>query len=170
MSIVLETEALTRRFGPHTAVDALTLSVRDGEMFGLLGPNGTARVAGCDVVRHAGRVRRLIGYVPQALSVDGSLSGYENLLIFTKLYDIPRRERESRIAEALAFTGLADVAGRLVREYSGGMIRRLERSPPCTGRASSSSTSAPSAWIRWPARRCGTTSSGCEATMARRSS
>jgi ABC-2 type transport system ATP-binding protein len=68
----------------------------------------------------------MIGYVPQMISADGALTGYENLLIFAKLYDIPRRERPGRIADALALMDLADVAGRLVREYSGGMIRRLE--------------------------------------------
>jgi ABC-2 type transport system ATP-binding protein len=116
-----------------------------GEVFGLVGPNGAgkttvikmlttllwptsgrARVAGFDLIRQAGSVRRAIGYVPQALSVDGSLTGYENLLIFAKLYDIPRRERESRLREALRFMGLGDAADKLVREYSGGMIRRLE--------------------------------------------
>ena len=142
---VLETSGLTRRFGKLTAVDGLTIAVGQGEAFGLLGPNGagkttaikmlttllppsagTARVAGCDVVADAARVRRLIGYVPQMISADGSLTGYENLLVFAKLYDIPRRERESRIAEALRLVGLADAAGKLVRQYSGGMIRRLE--------------------------------------------
>ncbi len=142
---ILETEALTRRFGTFTAVDALTISVDAEEVFGLVGPNGAgkttvikmlttllqptsgrARVAGFDLIRQAGSVRRVIGYVPQALSVDGSLTGYENLLIFAKLYDIPRRERESRLREALRFMGLSDSADKLVREYSGGMIRRLE--------------------------------------------
>jgi ABC-2 type transport system ATP-binding protein len=68
----------------------------------------------------------MIGYVPQALSVDGSLTEYENLLSFAKLDDIPRKERETRLRDALAFMGLSDAAGKLVREYSGGMIRRLE--------------------------------------------
>jgi ABC-2 type transport system ATP-binding protein len=143
--MILETEGLTRRFETITAVDALTISVSTGEVFGLLGPNGAgkttvikmlttllpptsgqATVAGYDIVRQPARVRRVIGYVPQALSVDGSLTGYENLLIFAKLYDIPRRERETRLRDALAFMGLSDSAGKLVREYSGGMIRRLE--------------------------------------------
>src|SRR5829696_3588698 len=116
---ILETEALTRRFGGLTAVDALTVSVERGEVFGLLGPNGAgkttvirmlttllpptsgvARVAGCDIARQPGGVRRRIGYVPQLPSVDGSLTGYENLLIFAKLYDSPRGERESRVREA----------------------------------------------------------------------
>jgi ABC-2 type transport system ATP-binding protein len=143
--VVLEMQALTRRFGKRTAVDGLTLSVEAGEVFGLLGPNGagksttikmlttllpptsgTAAVAGLDIVRQAAGVRRLIGYVPQLLSADGSLTGYENLLIFAKLYDLPRSERVSRVREALTFMGLLDSADRLVREYSGGMIRRLE--------------------------------------------
>jgi ABC-2 type transport system ATP-binding protein len=128
-----------------TAVDGLTISVESGEVFGLLGPNGAgkstaikmlttllppssgrAKIAGFDIKSQAAQVRQLIGYVPQALSADGSLTGYENLLIFAKLYDIPRREREPRVRQALAFMGLQDAANRLVYQYSGGMIRRLE--------------------------------------------
>jgi ABC-2 type transport system ATP-binding protein len=142
---ILETRELTRRFGEVTAVDGFTVAVEEGEAFGLLGPNGagkttvirmlttllpptsgSARVAGCDVRRQAMGVRRAIGYVPQAISVDGSLTAYENLLIFAKLYDIPRSERADRIAQGLALVGLTDSAGRQVREFSGGMIRRLE--------------------------------------------
>ncbi len=88
--------------------------------------SGHATVVGCDIVQQSASVRRKIGYVPQLLSADGTLTGYENLLIFAKLYDIPRRDREERIRGALAFMGLSDVAGQLVRQYSGGMIRRLE--------------------------------------------
>lgn len=143
--LVLETEALTRRFGELTAVDSLTFSVEKGEVFGLLGPNGAgktttikmlttllpptsgqARVAGLDVIRQAGDVRHLIGYVPQLISADGTLTGYENLNVFAKLYDVPRSEREKRVRDALEFMGIADAANKLVREYSGGMIRRLE--------------------------------------------
>jgi ABC-2 type transport system ATP-binding protein len=142
---ILQTAELTRRFGALTAVDRLTLSVDAGEVFGLLGPNGagkstaikmlttllpptagSAQVAGFDIVRQAQLVRRVIGYVPQALSADGTLSGYENLLVFAKLYDLPRAERATRVREVLAFMGLAEAADKLVRTYSGGMIRRLE--------------------------------------------
>ena len=63
---------------------------------------------------------------PSSHSVDGSLTGYENLLIFAKLYDIPSGQREARVRDALAFISLDDSAAKLVREYSGGMIRRLE--------------------------------------------
>ncbi|HEY9651580.1 MAG TPA: ATP-binding cassette domain-containing protein, partial [Coleofasciculaceae cyanobacterium] len=145
MTAIVETQELTRRFGKTTAVNALNLTVEAGEVFGLLGHNGAgkstmikmlttllpptsgrARVAQFDIVRHPARVRRVIGYVPQALSVDSTLTGYENLLIIAKLYDIPRAERASRLRGALAYVGLEDVAGNLVRSYSGGMIRRLE--------------------------------------------
>jgi ABC-2 type transport system ATP-binding protein len=135
---VLEAEAITRRFDHLIAADAVTLSVSSGEVFGLVGPNGagkttvikilttllrptsgTARVGGFDIIREPASVRRIIGYVPQALSVDSSLTGYENLLIFAKLYDIPRKEREKRLREALTFMGLTEAADKLVREYSG---------------------------------------------------
>jgi len=143
--IILETKSLTRRFRTLTAVDKLNVSVQAGEMFGLVGPNGagkttvikmlttilpptsgTALVAGHDIVKHSARVRGAIGYVPQLLSADGSLTGYENLLIFAKLYHIPRSERKERIHDALNFMGLSEFADKMVREYSGGMIRRLE--------------------------------------------
>jgi ABC-2 type transport system ATP-binding protein len=142
---ILETQALTRRFGKLTAVDALTIDVEQGEFFGLLGSNGagkttvikmlttllpptsgSAQVGGFDIRREAAKVRRVIGYVPQALSVDGSLTGYENLLVFAKLYDIPRTVREERVREALALVRLSEAGNKLVREYSGGMIRGLE--------------------------------------------
>jgi ABC-2 type transport system ATP-binding protein len=142
---VLQTEALTRRFGDLKAVDGLTIAVGEGETFGLLGPNGagkttaikmlttllpptsgTALVAGYDIVRKAPAVRRSIGYVPQMLSADGGLTGYENLLVFAKLYDIPAAGRQQRVRTALAFMGLTEAADKLVRTYSGGMIRRLE--------------------------------------------
>ncbi|WP_119070353.1 ATP-binding cassette domain-containing protein [Aggregatilinea lenta] len=145
MTPILETEALTRQFGEFTAVNALSLAVDEGEIFGLLGPNGAGKsttikmlttllpptsgdalVDGFSIVRQAAEIRRHIGYVPQMLSADGMLSGYENLLIFAKLYDLPRREREERVRTALAFMGLTESADALVRTYSGGMIRRLE--------------------------------------------
>jgi ABC-2 type transport system ATP-binding protein len=143
--VILETHALTRRFGTLVAVDHLDLQVRGGQIFGLLGSNGagkttlikmlttllppsegSATVAGHDIERDPAGVRRAIGYVPQLLSADGNLTGYENLLFAAKLYDVPRRERTARIAEALTLMDLESAAPRLVREYSGGMIRRLE--------------------------------------------
>lgn len=144
-SVILQTLELTRRFEKSTAVDALNISVASGEVFGLLGPNGAGKstvikmlttllpvssgkayLAGYDVTRQPDAVRRVIGYVPQALSADGTLTGYENLLIFSKLYDIPPRRRKQQISEVLEFMGLEDVAHQLVRTFSGGMIRKLE--------------------------------------------
>jgi ABC-2 type transport system ATP-binding protein len=145
MSDMLVLDGLTRRFGDFMAADHVTLTVEAGEVFGLLGPNGagktttikmlttlleptsgTATVAGFDIRRQAAQVRRAIGYVPQALSADGTLTGYENLLIFAKLYDLPRRIYATRVRQVLDFMGLSEAANKLVRTYSGGMIRRLE--------------------------------------------
>ncbi len=142
---VLTTEHLSRTFGDLKAVDDLSISVQKEEVFGLLGPNGAgkttvikmittllppsggkATVGGFDVVHDSDKVRRLIGYVPQILSADGTLTGRENLLIFAKLYDIPKSERATRIEESLKFMDLTDACDKLVRNYSGGMIRRLE--------------------------------------------
>jgi ABC-2 type transport system ATP-binding protein len=142
---IIETHSLTKRFRDLTAVDGLTLAVSEGQVFGLLGPNGagkstlmkmlvtllpptsgTAKVAGYDLLGQAALVRRSIGYVPQLLSADGMLTGYENLRIFPQLYDLPRKERATRIDAALTSANLQDAAHRLVNTYSGGMIRRLE--------------------------------------------
>ena len=141
----IEVLSLTRQFGSLVAVDHLTFSCAAGATFGLLGPNGagkstlikmlttllpptsgTARIAGCDLIEHPEAVRRKIGYISQMLSADGDLTGYENLLISAKLFGIPRSERARRIAQALDFMELSHVGGKLVRQYSGGMIRRLE--------------------------------------------
>jgi ABC-2 type transport system ATP-binding protein len=88
--------------------------------------SGIARVFGHDVRRRADQVRRLIGYVPQALSADGDLTGYENLLVFAKLLGIPRSSRREKINAVLQKMGLEEAADRRLRYYSGGMVRRLE--------------------------------------------
>ena len=144
-NVVVETKALTRKFGNFAAVDDVSLEVKQGEIFGLIGPNGagkstlikmlttllpptsgSATIAGFDVILQPAEVRRHIGYVPQLLSADGSLTGFENLLLSARLYGIPRRERRERIERALARMGLAEVAHHLAGQYSGGMLRRLE--------------------------------------------
>lgn len=145
MAAIIEVQNLVKRFGEHTAVNGVSFEVEQGEVFGLLGPNGagksttikmlttllaptagSARVAGFDIVHQTANVRRNLGYVPQALSADGTLTGFENLLIFAKLYDLPRSTRTARIHEVLSFVGLTDSSNVLVQRYSGGMIRRLE--------------------------------------------
>jgi ABC-2 type transport system ATP-binding protein len=141
----IETKELTRRYGDLVAVDHLNLRIPFGAVFGLLGPNGagkstlikmlttllppsegTAFVDGFDIRLYPKSVRRRIGYVSQMLSADGDLTGYENLLISAKLYGVPHDQRANRISQALVFMELDHVATRLVKHYSGGMIRRLE--------------------------------------------
>jgi ABC-2 type transport system ATP-binding protein len=136
---------LTHRFGDFTAVNGIDVTVAAGEVFGLLGPNGagktttlrilntllpiqqgTAEVLGHDVSRDQMAVRRQLGYVPQQLSIEAALTGRENVSWFARLYDVPRRERRGRVADALHAMGLADAADRLAGTYSGGMVRRLE--------------------------------------------
>src|SRR5947207_9034826 len=144
-SPMIEVVDLVKLFVDYTAVDQVSFSVSQGEVFGLLGPNGAgkttiikilttllpltsgrASVVGYDVTKQAVSVRRRIGYVPQALSADGNLTGYENLMVFAKLYDLPRSTRDAKVRQVLALMGLEDAADKLVRTYSGGMIRRLE--------------------------------------------
>ncbi|HUI45061.1 MAG TPA: ATP-binding cassette domain-containing protein [Nitrospirota bacterium] len=143
--LAIQTINLTREFGRQTAVDRINVNVRPGQIFGLLGPNGAgksttikmlttllaptsgaATVAGFNIVAEPAQVRKRIGYVPQMLSADGALTGRENLLLSAKLYRMPRSERPARIDEALEFMGLENSAKKLVKTYSGGMIRRLE--------------------------------------------
>jgi ABC-2 type transport system ATP-binding protein len=126
-------------------VNAVDLAIPYGGIFGLLGSNGAgkttlikmlttllapttgqAEVGGFDIVKAPAQVRGRIGYVPQLLSADGALTGRENLLLSARLYGLPRAGRRARIDDALSFMGLTDSAHKLVKTYSGGMIRRLE--------------------------------------------
>jgi len=136
---------LTHRFGDHIAVDGIDLEVRQGEVFGLLGPNGAGKtttirvvttltpaqqgqvtVFGWDTRRQAMRVRRSLGYVPQQLSIEGALTGRENVALFARLFDVPRARRAETVADVLDLVGVAEAADRLAATYSGGMVRRLE--------------------------------------------
>ena len=141
----LRVEGLSRVFGTKVAVDGVSFSAKEGEIFGVVGPNGAGKtttvrmlttllpptsgvawIMGFNIVTEPSLARRYIGYVPQAVSVDGYLTGYENLMIFAKLSGVPRKCRKERIDEILQFLGLQDAAHQLVRYYSGGMVRRLE--------------------------------------------
>ncbi|HEX8725461.1 MAG TPA: ATP-binding cassette domain-containing protein [Gemmatimonadaceae bacterium] len=141
----IDVRAITKRFGAFTAVDAISFAVDDGEIFGLLGPNGagkstlirmlttlllptegTALVDGHDIVAEPDEVRRAIGVIPQAMTSDLELSAYENLLIFAKLYGVPRERRKPLIAELLAAVELTQWADAPVKHLSGGMRRRVE--------------------------------------------
>jgi ABC-2 type transport system ATP-binding protein len=136
---------LSYEFATHLAVDHVNLAIAPGEMYGLLGPNGagktttirmlttlltpatgSVRVFGIDATARPMLVRRVIGYVPQALSADANLTGVENVELFARLFDVPRRTRKQRVAEALDAMGLTEASGRLAGTYSGGMLRRLE--------------------------------------------
>ena len=144
-AIAVQAVDLTRQYEELIAVNHLSFSAKVGTIFGLLGPNGagkstlikmlttllpptsgTALIDGFDIVKEPRQVRRRIGYVSQMLSADGDLTGYENLLISAKLYGIPRSERAQRIAQSLEFMDLSPAAQKSVKQYSGGMIRRLE--------------------------------------------
>ncbi len=138
-------EDLVVRFDELEAVGGVSFAVAPGEVFGLLGPNGAgkttmirvlttlleptagrARVAGFDVHDESLAVRASIGYIPQAISVDGALTAYENLDFYGRVTGVPRRERRERIEEAIETMELAPMLDRLARTLSGGMLRRLE--------------------------------------------
>ncbi|QCB97178.1 ATP-binding cassette domain-containing protein [Arthrobacter sp. PAMC25564] len=132
-------------FGSTVAVGGVDLDVEAGTIFGLLGPNGAGKttiirmittllntrigsieVFGVDVARHKLQVRRLIGYVPQQPSADADLTARENVALFARLFDVPRRERRRVVGSALDSVGLAEVADQRANTLSGGMVRRLE--------------------------------------------
>lgn len=144
-SRIIEVKNLTKRFKDFAAVNDISFTVDSGEIFACLGPNGAGKstlikmlitllaptsgnavVNGHDIVHHAADVRNTIGYVPQSISVDGTLTAYENLMLFARLYDIPRSERKARIQETLSFLKLEAHGDALVRTFSGGMIRKME--------------------------------------------
>jgi len=141
----IETAKITKRFNSLTAVDSVTLGVKQGEIFGLLGPNGagkttlismlvtmrrpnagSAAVNGFDVSRQADEVRKSIGIVFQDPSVDDELTAYENLDLHAAMYGIPGNERKERINEVMKMVELGDRLNDLVKTFSGGMRRRME--------------------------------------------
>ena len=143
--LAIETHGLVKTFGETRAVDGIDLAVRRGTVYGVLGPNGagkttvirvlatllkpdagTASVLGHDVVRDAAKVRAAVSLTGQFASVDEELTGRENLLLLCRLLGFAKKPAAERSAELLEAFGLADAGDRLVREYSGGMRRRLD--------------------------------------------
>lgn len=144
-SIAVDVIELSHRYESYLAVDRISFQIKAGTTFGLIGPNGagksttikmlttllpvtsgSASINGYSIIKQPSQVRQSIGYVPQLLSADGELTGYENLLLSAKLYGLSREYRQKRIQEVLAFLDLSDFSNKLVNSYSGGMIRRLE--------------------------------------------
>ncbi len=142
--VVIETRGLTKRYGRVVAVEDLNLEVREGEVFGLLGPNGSgktttilmllglteptsgeARVLGHDPVREPLKVKAKVGYLPDQVGFYGELTAWENLRYTTKLLGLGEAEAQARIEEALRRMGLWEVRDRRVSAFSRGMRQRL---------------------------------------------
>jgi ABC-2 type transport system ATP-binding protein len=141
----VEAHGLIKSFGENRAVDGVNLNVRAGTIYGLLGPNGagktttirmlatllrpdagSARIFGHDVVKESQIVRQLIGVTGQYASVDESLSATENLVIFSRLLGLGRAESKRKATDLLEEFGLTDAARRPLKNFSGGMRRRLD--------------------------------------------
>lgn len=142
----IDVQQLTKVYnGRIRALDGIDLEVKAGHIFAFLGPNGSGKTTlmrilttqfrptsgqassfGLDVVRDSAEVRKIIGYVPQETSVWADISGFENLLIYSKIYGVPSGQRKKAVRQALQRMGLEEVATNMVKTYSGGMVRRLE--------------------------------------------
>jgi ABC-2 type transport system ATP-binding protein len=144
-TLAIEASGLVKTYGSVRAVDGVDLAVPAGSVYGVLGPNGagktttirmlatllrpdsgSARVLGHDIVREADAVRSVVSLTGQLASVDEDLTGRENLILLARLLGLGRDGAKERAAELLEAFGLADAASRLVKNYSGGMRRRLD--------------------------------------------
>ncbi|KGN31116.1 daunorubicin ABC transporter ATPase [Knoellia flava TL1] len=143
--VVIEAQDLVKKFGDFTAVDGVSFEVPKGSVFGLLGPNGagktttvrmmttlavptsgSARVAGHDVIREPEAVRASMGLTAQSATVDELLTGRENLRLIGDLYGLDRRFVRKRTDELLEQFSLTEAGDKVVKDYSGGMRRRID--------------------------------------------
>ncbi len=142
---IIKTDDLTKKFGDLTAVDNISFSVKKGEIFGFLGPNGagktttikmlttllhptngSAKISDFNIAKDRDKVRKNIGVVFQEPALDTELTGRENLDYHARMYGIDRNERKTRIEDVLHLVDLEDKKDVFVKNYSGGMKRRLE--------------------------------------------
>jgi len=140
----IQTENLTKKFGPVTAVDRLNLSVAKGEIFGLVGPDGAGKttimrlfsgilrptsgeawVLGHSVSEEAEPLKEKIGYMAQRFALYGDLTVMENIHFYADLYDVSKKERAPRIERLLSFSNLSPFKDRLAQNLSGGMKQKL---------------------------------------------
>jgi len=145
MDEIIAVKNLTKRFNNLIAVDNISFSVKKGEIFAFLGPNGAGKtttikmlitllkpsfgeavIGGYKLASQSGEVRKITGYVPQMISIDGGLTSAENLLLMARLYDISFQESKERVKQILSFLKLEKFANSLAKTLSGGMVRKLE--------------------------------------------
>lgn len=146
MSVIIKTDNLAKVYlGRIRALDGINIEIEEGEIYGLLGPNGagkttmisllttrltptagTATIRGFDIRKQSMDVRKIIGVVPQDLTTDEDLTGFENLMMVSQFYDVPKETAIERISNLLMLVDLQEAANRYVRQYSGGMRKRLE--------------------------------------------
>lgn len=144
MEIALDIQQLSKKYGKKIALESISFSVKKGTCFGLLGPNGAGKsttmkiltgiviadngsvsILGLDSIEHRQSIQQKVGYVPQSITLYEELSAYDNLLFFGKMYGVKDNLLKERIRKVLVQTGLLDRAKDKVKEYSGGMKRRI---------------------------------------------
>jgi ABC-2 type transport system ATP-binding protein len=140
----IQTSHLTKTFGSLTAVKDLSLEVKTGEIFGLVGPDasgktttirmlcgilppdgGEAKVAGCDILKEAESLKEKVGYLPQRFGLYGDLTVLENIHFYGDLYQVPKQKRKERIERLLRFANLEPFGKRKAQDLSGGMKQKL---------------------------------------------